>query len=128
VKPRALGWVVAATLSIAAFVAAARAEDLDLEPIWEARDTSATVFIRVVSRGCTEAGDFKVSTNRPDGSSVRVISFVRAKADVCKMRVPGGKIVAFDKKAIGLAPYEPFRIANPFAGSPLLGPEPDAQR
>lgn len=127
VKQRALNQVLAAILSTAAFIMVVRGEELELEPIWEIRDTAATVFIRVASRGCTEAGDFKVSISRRDGSSVKIVSFMRAKADVCKMRVPEGKFLAFDKKAMGLTSYEAFRIANPFTGSPLMGPEPDAQ-
>lgn len=103
-------------------LAASRGEAADdLDAVWEVRNTPDTLYVRVASNGCTEPGSFRVEREVGRGEAVGpTIRIVRLKPDACKMRVPEGVLIGFDKASVGLAPFAPFVLANPFGTTPSM--------
>jgi hypothetical protein len=91
-------------------------KDGELEPVWGIRDTASEVLVRVESNGCTEETNFKIE--KAEGRRVSMLRILRINPDSCKMKVIGGKMLAFEKKTIGLKQYEPFQLVNPILSPP----------
>ena len=74
--------------------------------------------LHVASGGCTSADNFNVEVNKGiTGKPPYIVTIIRIKPDNCKMMVPDGVKISFDREKLGLDKLIEFTVTNKFGNT-----------
>ena len=77
-----------------------------------------SIELHVTSGGCTSAENFSIEVNKGiTGKPPYLVSVKRIKPDNCKMRIPDGVKVSFNRKKLGLDGLVEFTVTNKFGNT-----------